>query len=70
MDWKCFWDADEGPLRRGLGCVTMPEDMNVFAGVAQLVESELPKLVVAGSNPVARSLTPDRSSGSGASDLG
>ena len=27
------------------------------AGVAQLVESELPKLVVAGSNPVARSQT-------------
>ena len=27
-----------------------------FAGVAQLVESQLPKLVVAGSNPVARSI--------------
>ena len=29
------------------------------AGVAQLVESELPKLVVAGSNPVARSMLPN-----------
>ena len=29
------------------------------AGVAQLVESELPKLVVAGSNPVARSTVLD-----------
>ena len=28
---------------------------NTFAGVAQLVEHELPKLEVAGSNPVARS---------------
>jgi hypothetical protein len=31
---------------------------NDSAVVAQLVESELPKLVVAGSNPVARSILP------------
>ena len=29
---------------------------DVFAGVAQLVERKLPKLEVAGSNPVARSI--------------
>ena len=30
---------------------------DVFAGVAQLVERKLPKLEVAGSNPVARSIS-------------
>jgi hypothetical protein len=30
------------------------------AGVAQLVEYELPKLGVAGSNPVARSIRPTK----------
>ena len=34
--------------------------MRPDAGVAQLVEHELPKLGVAGSNPVARSIAPPR----------
>ena len=34
--------------------------MRPDAGVAQLVEHELPKLGVAGSNPVARSSFPDK----------
>ncbi len=33
----------------------MPIDMEFQAGIAQLVEYKLPKLGVAGSNPVARS---------------
>lgn len=33
-----------------------PSSPTIHAGVAQLVEHELPKLVVAGSNPVARSI--------------
>ncbi len=40
----------------------------LHAGIAQLVEYKLPKLGVAGSNPVARS-TPDRLLGNELEDL-
>src|SRR5215831_18528667 len=39
---------------RAPGCLSCPVERHE-AGVAQLVEYELPKLGVAGSNPVARS---------------
>jgi hypothetical protein len=43
-----------GPAR----AVYHSNGFGTWAGVAQLVEYELPKLGVAGSNPVARSIPP------------
>ena len=43
-------------LNGGLICVVCVEyNISLRAGIAQLVEHELPKLGVAGSSPVARS---------------
>ena len=62
QEWTKKPEARRAPVEvagSGVACHTNTMHRDVvclgFAGVAQLVESELPKLVVAGSNPVARS---------------